>query len=90
MVPTFERARYALMPVRHAHDVHRFLVIRAVVVHDAQQRDVVMRRGPEHAWGVIRSPSFWMFTLSRPCPGWQGAAPTAGEHHILTMPPGRR
>ena len=42
----------ALVAVGHALDVHHFLVIRAVVVHHRQQRDLVMRRRPQHAGRV--------------------------------------
>ena len=38
-----------LRALRHPLDVHHFLVIRAVVVHHAQQRDAVVRRRPERA-----------------------------------------
>ena len=40
------------MPVGHALDVHDFLVIGAVVVHHRQQRNPVMRRGPQDAGRV--------------------------------------
>src|SRR5579871_3346857 len=42
----------ALMPVRHALDVHDFLMIGAVVMHDAQERNAVMRRGPKDSGSV--------------------------------------
>ena len=42
----------AIVAVRHALHVHHFLVVGAVVVHDAQQRNAVMRRGPQHAGRV--------------------------------------
>ena len=38
----------ALMPAGHALYVHRLFVIGAVVVHDAQKRNAMMRRGPQH------------------------------------------
>ena len=41
-----------LRAVGHALHVHDLLVIGAVVVHDAQQRNLVMRRGPQHAGRV--------------------------------------
>ena len=37
------------MPVGHALDVHHFLMISAVVVHDAHQRNAVVSGGPEGA-----------------------------------------
>ena len=42
----------ALVAVGHPLDVHHLLVIGAVVVHHGQQRDLVMRGGPQHAGRV--------------------------------------
>src|SRR5262249_53957051 len=42
----------AFVETRHLLEVHHFLVIGAVVVHHDQDRDLVMRRGPEHAGPV--------------------------------------
>src|SRR6266700_3736199 len=36
----------ALVPVGHALHVHELFVIGAVIVHDAQQRNAMMRRRP--------------------------------------------
>ena len=42
------RRRHAtLMPVGHALNVHDFLMVGAVVVHDRQQRNPVVRRRPQ-------------------------------------------
>jgi len=42
----------ALVPVGHTLEVHELLMIRAIVVHDAQERDLVMRGGPQDSRGV--------------------------------------
>ena len=42
----------AAVPVGHDLDLHNLLMVRAVVVHDAQERDFVMRRRPQDSWGV--------------------------------------
>ena len=36
----------ALVPIRHPLDVHDLLMVRAVVVHQGEQRDLVMRGRP--------------------------------------------
>src|SRR5437016_861665 len=41
-----------LMSVCHPLYVHRLLVIRAVVVHDAQERNVMVGGRPQNARGV--------------------------------------
>src|SRR5882757_1746054 len=46
----------AVMPVRHALDVHEFLMVAAIVVHDAEKRDLVVRRGPQNPGGVHQVP----------------------------------
>ncbi len=38
----------------HVREIHRLLMIGAVVVHDGQQRDAVMRRRPQHARRVVQ------------------------------------
>src|SRR5882762_4702883 len=49
-MPVFSMPR----PARgHVLEVHMFLVIAAVVVHDAQQRNAVMRGGPQNARSVV-------------------------------------
>src|SRR5580692_9409840 len=42
----------ALVPVGHALHVHHFLMVRAVVVHHAEQGDAVMRGGPQDSVGI--------------------------------------
>ena len=42
----------AVVPVRHALEVHELLVVRAVVVHHREQRDLVLGGGPQHAGRV--------------------------------------
>ena len=39
----------AAMPRRHGDEVHVFLVIGAVVLHDIEDRNLVMRGGPQRA-----------------------------------------
>src|SRR5260221_5520834 len=36
-------------PARHTLHVHRFLVIATIVVHDREQRNLVLDGGPQHA-----------------------------------------
>src|SRR5215831_3932388 len=43
------QAGHAVAEVGQALDVHDLLVIAAVVVHHREQRDLVLRRGPQHA-----------------------------------------
>ncbi len=40
------------MPVGHALDVHEFLVVRAIVLHDLQERNMVMGHGPQNSRGI--------------------------------------
>src|SRR5882762_2089681 len=42
----------AVMPVRHALNMHELLVVTAIVVHDAEQRNLVVRGGPQNPGGV--------------------------------------
>ena len=48
------RRNVALTPVRHALHVHDLLMITAVVPHDREHRDLVMRRGPQRAGSIHR------------------------------------
>src|SRR5580700_4343535 len=43
----------AVGAVAHQLDLHQFLMIAAVVVHDGEKRDLVVARGPEDAGGVV-------------------------------------
>ena len=52
VVPMRAAIDAAVVAVAHALHVHHFLVIGAVVVHHAQQRNAVMRGGPQHAGRV--------------------------------------
>ena len=47
VVPILRAIHAAIVLVRHALHLHHFLMIGAVVVHDAQQRNAVMRGGPQ-------------------------------------------
>src|SRR5260370_35660884 len=38
----------AIVPVGHPLHVHQLFVIRPIIVHDAQQRNAMMRRRPQH------------------------------------------
>ena len=49
VVPMARPIDAALVPVGHPLQVHDFLMIGAVVVHDVQQRNAVMRGGPQDA-----------------------------------------
>ena len=49
-----ERSRAAIVQRGLLFDEHHFLVIAAVVVHDGQQRDAMMRGGPQHAGRVVQ------------------------------------
>ena len=42
----------AIVPVGHDLHLHHFLMIGAVVVHHGEQRNVVMRRGPQNSGGI--------------------------------------
>ena len=42
----------AIMPVRGNLDFHHFLVICAIIVHDGQQRNAMMRRRPKYTGSV--------------------------------------
>src|ERR1700730_9280878 len=42
----------AVMPVGHDLHLHHFLMIAAIIVHHAEQRNLVMRGGPEDAGRV--------------------------------------
>ena len=39
----------AAVPRRHGGQIHVFLMVGAVVVHDVEHRDLVMRRRPQRA-----------------------------------------
>ena len=83
----------ALVPVGHALNVHDLLMIGAVVVHDEEQRDLVVRRRPQDPGAYIRSPSFWICTHSRPYLRCASAAPTAAGAAKPTpaaLPPRKR
>ncbi len=85
----FDARDTALMAVRHAHHVHRLLVIRAVVVHHAQQRDVVMRRGPEHARGVHQIAVVLDVDAQPPVShGWPARRRRPPARHTLAVPTG--
>jgi hypothetical protein len=43
-----------LAPIGHALKMHDLLMVGAVVPHDGQHRNLVMRRRPERAWGIHR------------------------------------
>ena len=46
----------AIVPVRHALHVHDFLMIGTIVEHDRQQRDAMVRRGPQDSRGKQQIP----------------------------------
>ena len=49
MVPIAAVIHAAIVQARHLLQMHHFLMISAVVVHDHQQRNFVVRRGPKRA-----------------------------------------
>src|ERR1700737_5092130 len=42
----------ALAPIGHALKMHDLLMVGAVVPHDGEHRNLMMRRRPERAWGI--------------------------------------
>src|SRR5206468_3510321 len=42
----------ALAPIGHALEMHDLLMVGAVVPHDGEHGNLVMRRRPERAWGI--------------------------------------
>ena len=42
----------AIVPVGHTLEMHHFLMVRPVIVHDIENRDAVMRRRPQNPWGI--------------------------------------
>ena len=54
LVPMPARVDVAIGASGHGRDEHDLLMIAAVVVHDGEQRDLVMRRGPQHAGSVVQ------------------------------------
>ncbi len=53
-VPMSARSMPRLVRGGHVLDVHALLMIGAIVVHDAEQRDLVMRGGPQDAGRVVQ------------------------------------
>ena len=70
-------ARHAVAEARQPLHVHHFLVVGAVVVHHREQRDPVLRRGPQHAGRVHQVAVALDVTEKRPCFALASAAPTA-------------
>ena len=78
VVPIRRRIHAAIVPARHLLQMHDFLMISAVIVHNHQQRNSVVRRGPERVPGAyIKSPSPSMETVMMPLSRLASAAPTA-------------
>ena len=53
-MPMCERSMPRSRACCHDLHVHQLLMIGAVIVHDVQQRNLVMRRGPQDAGSVVQ------------------------------------
>jgi len=52
--PDVRAVRAAIVQGGLLLDEHHFLMVAAVVVHDGEQRDAVMRGGPQDSWRVVQ------------------------------------
>jgi len=57
VVPILGSVNTTIVPVSHVLHLHDFLIVGAVVVHDVQDRDAVVRRRPQDTRRIHQSPS---------------------------------